>query len=276
MNDAIYCRDLLQCGSKLINFAEAAITEKNRATLVKLFYERLREATVVDYIFDDFFDEQKCRFAIYEGENAVGKYLVLSMPQQSTPVKTLNAIRNFGECLIQYFRGPIGNAISKDRIDGIMQYLDKQYEFTNKVFSDQKAIFSILDYSHTEFNSECMAAFSESKVMQHIFLYHMKTNNGDTPLPETVFFHELGHVIHAKYFGSVDSVPENILSFLKQLCMPNIDMCSPKEQIEVFADIISIGLMYNSPFDEYDSFSYMHEDDKKAFKMLVEKMLSRI
>jgi hypothetical protein len=276
MNDAIYCRDLLKCGSKLIDFAETAITEKNRATLVKLFYERLREATVVDYVFDDFFNEQKCRYAIYEGENAVGKYLVLSIPQQSTPVKTLNAIKSFGEYLILHFRGPIGNVITKYRIDEIMQYLDKQYEFTNKVFSDQKSIFSILDYSHTEFNSECMTAFSKSKVMQHIFLYHMKTNDEDMPLPETVFFYELGHVIHAKYFRSVDSVPENILSFLRQLCMPNIDMYPPKEQIEVFADIISVGLMYNSPFDKYDTFSYIHKDDKKVFKMLVEKMLSRI
>lgn len=46
-----------------------------------------------------------------------------------------------------------------------------------------------------------------------------------------------------------------------------------EEQQEVFADVLSIGLMHDSPYSKYDYFSYMREDDKKVFSLLVEKML---
>jgi hypothetical protein len=52
MNSTIECNDLLIFGEKLINFADAALLEKNRATIVKHFYEHLREWTISDYVFE--------------------------------------------------------------------------------------------------------------------------------------------------------------------------------------------------------------------------------
>jgi hypothetical protein len=51
----------------------------------------------------------------------------------------------------------------------------------------------------------------------------MKANNKEKPSPKAVFY-ELGHALHAKCFKNSGSVPESILSFLKQLCMPTIDI----------------------------------------------------
>lgn len=43
-----------------------------------------------------------------------------------------------------------------------------------------------------------------------------------------------------------------------------------------FADILSVGMTYDSPFAKCDPFVNIHEDDKKVFKMLVEKIIFRI
>ena len=60
---------------------------------------------------------------------------------------------------------------------------------------------------------------------------------------------------------------------VKQLCTPGIMACSVADQCEIFADVLSVGLMYESPFAEFDPFGYMHPDDKQAFKQMTELIL---
>jgi hypothetical protein len=44
---------------------------------------------------------------------------------------------------------------------------------------------------------------------------------------------------------------------------------------EVFADILGVGLMCQTPFERYDFFKQIHSDDKAAFKLIVEKLLAK-
>ncbi len=276
LNDAIYCDDLLVSASRLINFAELALLEKTKPTIIKHFYERLQSYALTDYAFEGIANSNKKRYLIYDGKNAISKYLVLAMPKQETPVKTLNAIRSFGQQILSSYKMPVGKAIKKEKIEEIMQYLDNKYNFSQKIFSNRKAVFAILNYSHEIYNSECLIAYSDKEVIQHLFLYCMEQKGKNTPTPEAVFFHELGHAIHARYVGNIETIPSNILIFLKQLCMPTIETLTPEQQSEVFADILSVGMMYGSPFEEYDCFTYMHPDDKKAFRMFFEKILEQL
>ncbi len=275
MNEALYCRDLPQFGKKLIEFVDAALVEKNKATIVKNFYERLTQATILDYAFSGVIDENKTQYIIYEEQDAVGKLIYLTRPSYTSPVKTLSALRNYGEYIISQYKPPIGKQISFEMVKEILQYLDSKYEFTDKIFSSKKAMICIIDYSHTKFNSECLIFNSDEGLVQHFLIYHMKNDKDDTS-PEAVFFHELGHALHAKCYGNTDSVPTPILSFLKDLCFQRINELTLREQVEVFADVISVGLMYDSPFEKFETFPSMHANDKKVFKILVEKMLSRI
>jgi len=41
INAIINCNNLLTCGELLIDFAESALKEKNRAKIVKFFYQQL-------------------------------------------------------------------------------------------------------------------------------------------------------------------------------------------------------------------------------------------
>lgn len=268
INDIILCTDMVRCGKKLIHFANAALLEKNRASIVKHFHEQLKSA-FIEYVFDS----SDSRFWITRGRNAVSVYLALTIPK-SSPVKTLKAIQSLGEYIASNFMPPIGNAISEKRILEIMDYLDNKYDFSKKVFSKNKAVFALLDCSHKKYDSECLVTTSENgDVSQHLFLYHL--NSDENKNAESVFFHELAHTLHARYFGNLE-VPENIILLLKEVCFPTIDSLSKEQQSEVFADVLSMGLMYEGPFYKYDPFSRIHEDDKKIFKQMADHILNAI
>jgi hypothetical protein len=91
-----------------------------------------------------------------------------------------------------------------------------------------------------------------------------------------VLFHELGHAIHAQCFGDVTKVPDNIIDMLQKKCFPHLKQIEAAEQSEVFADVLSVGLMYQTPYEKYDSAKYIHQDDKMAFKVLVETILKNV
>ncbi|AAM23938.1 MAG: Uncharacterized protein XD49_1291 [Caldanaerobacter subterraneus] len=276
INAVINCDDLLTWGELLIDFAESALKEKNRAKIVKFFYQQLQYFGLLDYVFDSIINKNDSQYLIYEGIDAVRKYVALTIPKQDTPVKTLKSIKTYGNQILSDFKKPVGKRITKEKIEEIMHYLDEKFSFSKKVFADRKPMFILLNYSHRKYNSECLVMPYGKEIIQHFFLYNMKSNLEDTPAPEAVFFHELGHALHARYTENVKVVPEEIILFLKELCMPKIDLLEPEQQREVFADILSIGMMYDNPFSEYDPFVKIREDDKKVFRMLVEKILDSI
>jgi len=64
------------------------------------------------------------RTEIYDGTNATRKFLAYTIPSKTTPAKSLESIKAFGEHIILHYRKPYGNRISKDKVIEIMQYLD--------------------------------------------------------------------------------------------------------------------------------------------------------
>jgi len=157
-----------------------------------------------------------------------------------------------------------------------MDYLDEKYRFSEKVFSKQKAAFILMPCSHHLYNSECLIAGTGTDAILHLLLYHMRSQERSVPKPEAVFFHELGHVLHARCYSTIEKVPDNIIDLLQQICFPGIKKISTSDQCEVFADVLSVGLMYQTPFEKYDFFSAIHPDDKAAFKKISETLLDQL
>lgn len=120
MDEAIHSKDLLYCGQKLIEFADTAYREKNRATLLKHFYQRLYEWTFLEYAFDN----SPKQYYICDSAKAIGMYLALAIPKADSPVKSLKKIKSFGELILANYTKPIGKALSKASLENILQFLD--------------------------------------------------------------------------------------------------------------------------------------------------------
>ena len=271
INSFIQCSDLQYFGQQLINFANAVYKEKNRATIIKHFYEQLNPWAFHKFTSNDFFDEEKCKYYICEENNAVRLYVGLTIPAESTTVKTINEIKTYGEYLLTSFKKPVGECISEESLEDILQYLDKKYDFFTKVFSNKKIAFIRVPNTNVEFNSVCLTAGNKDDLINHFFLYHMKEK--DSISPEKVLFHELGHAIHAQRFGDLSKVPDNIIDYLQALCFPTLKQLDTAKQSEIFADVLSLGLMYQSPYDSDDLYKEINSVHKKEFKTLVEKLI---
>jgi len=276
MGEAIYCGDFFQCLNNIQNFTEEALIEKNRANIVKNFYERLTQYAMSDYIFDEFLVMDEKQYLIYDGENAVAKYMALSIPKQRTPVKSLHNIKLFAEQTQKEFMISDGNHITKKKASEIMNYLDNEYSFSKKVFSDRKAMFLILNVTHKNCNAECIIMNSDNEIIQHLFLYCLSHELEYVKQPEAVLFHELGHAIHARYTKDIDIVPNDIFQKLERLCFPGLCSLSLDKQKEIFADVLGMGLMYGSPFAEVDPFYQIYDEHKKEFKKLIKDIFSSL
>jgi hypothetical protein len=134
-----------------------------------------------------------------------------------------------------------------------------------------------MNNSNKDYNSECLTAknMDGTDVINHFFLYHMKEK--DSISPEAVLFHELGHALHAKHFGGIDKLPNNIIEILQDLCFPEIKTLDSEIQNELFADVLGIGLMYQTPYEKYDVFKgNLSKNQKKSLKIIVEKIIETI
>lgn len=272
MNEAIYCDDLLESAEKLITFTDSAIKEKNNGTIVKHFYERLNEWGLINYAFSGIIDKKK--YLVYSGREAKAAYFALSIPPKTTPAKSLHGIKDFALYVVTHYTQPVGKVIDEQTIYRIMDYLDSEFTFSDKVFL-RIPIFAILNYTNIDYNSMSLFLEADNFLAQHLFLFHMRSKDRKTT-PEAVFFHELGHALCVNYTGNSEAVPTNIVEFLKELCFPTLLSLPIEEQREVLADVLSVGMMYGSPFSEYDPFPQMHDSDKKYFNEIVRKMVQNI
>jgi hypothetical protein len=266
--------DLENFGNILIDFANKVYKEKNRTTIVKQFYEQLFSWSINKLHFYNFFFVYKRNYLICDESRAAMYYLNLFIPEITSTVKTINEIKIYGESLLSRFIKPVGKCISVNSLENIMQFLDKEYNFSSKVFTKAEAVFLILHNTNKNYNSECLCLNDDKFNRNLFFLYHMKKKKSISP--EAVLFHELGHALHTQYSGDVKNVPDNIIDILQDLCFPKIKQSSKEEQSELFADVLSVGLMYQTPYEKMDRYNEIHHSDKKAFKIIVEKIIETL
>ena len=103
----------------------------------------------------------------------------------------------------------------------------------------------------------------------------MKTSKLDVT-PEGVLFHELGHALHARFARTINSVPEKLADLFCETTFPKYKSLSSKDQSEILADVLGMGLMHGSPFIEYDPFKTIDNVGKEFFSKITEKVLSKI
>lgn len=84
-----------------------------------------------------------------------------------------------------------------------------------------------------------------------IALFRTKEKKEQTP--EYVFFHEFGHILHAKIFKSINQVPPSFMEFNNQL-NPRFFEFSQEDQLEIYADMFSIAAMLGTEYENYNPF----------------------
>ncbi|WP_177161041.1 hypothetical protein [uncultured Fusobacterium sp.] len=269
INSIFLNKDFIKTIEQIKLFAELTLKVKNKKKYVDYFYKNI---SIHNTILNE--NILSKTFTIFENQYSIIRYIMINLPLQTTPVKSLKEILLFCEKTLSLFTQPLDKPISKDKLIEILSYFSSKYDFFKKLFLNKKIIFSILNTSNQMYNNECIFLKTNQGLIYNIFLYSLNKNGiNEKIFPEAVLFHEFGHIIHSEYTQNIDILPKNIINELKLVCFPTIDELSSKEQSEILADVFSIGLFFNTPFEKYDPFNTIHIDDKKFFKKIVNKIL---
>ena len=275
MNAAASCQNLTEFGDKLIDFAESVLQEKHPEKFLSLFYRLLTENNLVDFMFHGFTSKNFEPIYICEGKSAVGKLINFTIPDMGKPIETLHKLIVFGQHIKNIYTQPAGKLITKEKVNEIINYLDRNYNFSNKVFKDKKAVIGIIPYSHKEVSSHCLAQFTEREIGLHIFIYHTIADSEFDVQPEYVFFHELGHTLYVRYTGGLD-IQEEMKKIFKHYFPKGLEIYSSEQQSDVIADILAMGMMHGSPYENLDPFEPIHQEDKQVFKQIFEEMIKGV
>ena len=278
MNFHSKAADIFAYADDLIEFSEAVRKENKRNQILKHFYEQIYRMGFLEFRFSEFLSKSDNLYFVCDGKQAIDTYISIILPPQTSPIKTIDTLHELGMRLKNTFIPARGQHISKEEIHQCLQYLDKEYDFIQKVFAGRKPIFMILEASHLAFNSQCIIEQCSEKGQLDFYFVLCSMNNNDPKVNHIyVFFHELGHALHYTIemkWGNKST--KNLVDFLGELYFPDIIHLTQQQQAEFIADVFAIGFMYESPFAEYDIFDFIEDEDKEVFSQLIEKYLNSL
>lgn len=260
------CRDnIVDQAIDVMTFAKARPAEISDRTRLKHYYDQMASISAIPWLCK----ASENKYAILEAAEAVGWYFTQIGPKAGTPRKTMQALSDFSERVLSEFSEPKGNVVSVTQLQEALGYLEERYRFLERVFGKECPVFSIINNSSRIYNALCCIGDSPHGTQTSIFLYAATGIS-----PEAVLFHELGHCFHIRLTGSKNVIPVEILEYLAQYGFETLATVSAKERCEIFADILSIGMMYDSPFEGADPFTSIAETDKKAYHELVKNLIN--
>ena len=268
------CDDLIDCAQLLLEFVKAASKETNKALVLRRFYEDLSINAATPVMGNFIFGKENKKWYVIDGSAAVTSYLHMTIPQKASPVQTLKDIENYAYGLLKNFSNSPREPIGRNTVEDILRYLDEKYNFSDLVFRVGAAKLIILNVENKDADSAFLV-MGNSMITLPVFL--LCANHEDCKQNQVeVFFHELGHAIHYAITGKLDILPSAVMNILADTCFPNIESLPVADCQEILADVFGIGLMYNTPYIEYDTAHYMLSEDKVLLACLVSRLLEAL
>lgn len=262
IDDIILSEDLIVCGRNMIAFAEQALREKNHSKIAQE-YKRCLSIANTRYMSMVF---NKPDYYYLSGRDAVNQFLALMTNPNLTPAKLIKSIAELGQSLLGEHLEPSGEYVIEESVQEIITYLNREYDFTQKVYGEYVPIIAINHNSHQSLNGfQPVSEFGKSPV--YIFLYHLM--HGVNYSPEYVLLHELGHIVQRRY-GSDIRPPDSFYGILSEKGLK----LSDQELCECFADTFAIAIMCDTPFTQYDPFKDIPLEIKRQNRAYISELLS--
>lgn len=274
MDSVLHCDDMETGMKNLLELAVILDKERYTSKLLGHFYERIQLSLLGLSGIDMWMDKDMKCYCIEKGAKALSHYIAITIPRRKKPKQTLKELKEYANTQMAICKSGDGKLISAEMIEQIMEYLDESFHFSDTVFKGvkYKTPFLILNMKNINHTSECMTLKAQDELGFAFFFYLTDVEADKRRTPEEEVFYVLSLALIAWFTGSIEEIPGNMIELLKKSCIPTIEELGKEEQVSALAELLSVGLMYDSPFQKYDTYDYIHGDDKKLFRHLAEKM----
>ena len=262
LEDLFQEKNIIAKAKKLKNLVEVISTKKDKKIYINQFFEKL------DKEYNQMIKENDFGFTGYEAEINYFYCFITACRYYEANI-CLEQMKRIGNIIIDSFyndENPF-NIITKEKVEEIIDYLDVKYEFFEKF---GYFIYSIIDYK----NKFCDSLLGINRMPKlenteyNIFLFKSK----DEEVPIYIFFHEIGHYIHSNMTNTEFSIPKFVEKKLEKANI-YLNKYDKNEKSDILALVLAIGLMYDSPYKEYEYFYTIPDEHKQIFSELTNEIL---
>ena len=131
------------------------------------------------------------------------------------------------------------------------------------------------DCGHQTYDAFCRPyVFDNRAVVCDIFLPYILRDKLATP--ESIFLHELGHVLNVRLTGDIAQAPPAFLDFGEPF-FPGLSTKHRSISGELFAHSFTMGVFSRHPeLREFDPFTEVAPEDKQAFRHFAEELIGAL
>lgn len=203
------------------------------------------------------------QWCVQSHQRATELYLYQNWPHGETGKCLISKLNILVEQMKSDFTPSEGEQMTVASIEKVLRHLDQQDHYSEKVLKNGNLMILVAGCSHCQFN-----ALSKPRIYQDdsfccdIYLFHRK--KGENASLESIFLHELGHVLNLSLTGDIAAVPEDFFTF-GELFFPGLSMTYRNQAPEFFAHCFSMGVTSRPEFRQYDAFPAVKLEHKQLF-----------
>lgn len=202
---------------------------------------------------------------VFQGNVAIFEYLnCLAIDAHSTE-EEIASMESIVRRISDGYLEPLGSGITADTVDRLMGLVDQRFGLSDLFFAERPISILILPHSHKSCSSECNTRIYDNHTLVcDIFMYHMGKSGF---YPESIFLHEIGHVVHTHITGQPAKLPEGFMEMFTAL-FDNKGKALLNESMEreYFADCFAMAALVEANMDEFDSYTVVPKTSR--LKML--------
>lgn len=153
-----------------------------------------------------------------------------------------------------------------------LHLLDQDFNFSRKVLAPEPMLVFLPDCGHRTYDAFCSPCLLDNDAVTcDIFLPRILRDKSSTP--ESMFLHELGHVLNVRLTGDLTLAPSAFLEF-GELFFPGLSDRHRSVSGELFAHCFAMGVFSRHPeLRELDPFTMVTAEDKQAFGQFMEALI---
>ena len=157
-----------------------------------------------------------------------------------------------------------GPQIASQSAGHLLQLLDEELSFSQKVLAPEPMLVFLPDCGHRTYDAFCRPYILKNNTSAcDIFLPRILRDR--TATPESIFLHKLGHVLNVRLTGDVTQAPSAFLDFGEPF-FPGLSSKHCSISGELFAHCFAMGVFSRHPeLQEFDPFTEVAPEDKQTF-----------
>ena len=263
--------DIYAIGKELSTLRKAKISTNEIEEIALSFINEL-ELSV-----QEIFDLNKRHVYVAKSIDAIHLFLWSHLPDHPDIDRLPDLISELGAYITLLFKKTPGQLLCWDETKKLFDYMSHTFDYFERVFPDSNPYILFFDNQATSFVSEYISFTGKENAPPLFVIPGVSKGLCDyhTYSVEAVIFHAFAKALVMQFFNPKTFIPSFVLDRFMDMEIYEIHDYKPRQQLDIVADALCMGFMYDSPYHYADPFIHVPAFRKQQYRDLVELMLNK-